>query len=571
MKEKLRRLLVRVLLLPIMPCFMWGPVVHPYINKRALETAKERVKRGSNKPANQLLVETLARHRDVYIYAGNSADAISSNHVLNGVYIYDYSHNNIPDCANGSPVFGYRLVHRAIENLKSAGSEGERMRRSRELALACGWLSHQLADWWPHYRSFGKDGKPTPDERVADEVETFSGYADSHQILGSNFYPDVLAATKDVDHAIVELFHDAYVLFTDDSRHFRPGAICALAPTSKQDNLITLVSEAFADSGEARIPPEHIPALIEDFNAVISGMHSMILLLKVLQPAFEPMVKQFCESGEKLRYVDSSVEYVVDNLFALSADEIERRATGNIPGIVGGINKLEIIKRRSGTRLMNLALRLAKALPPKIISTACKPNGDLSLALRTLGRLTLLRLDIGSDLVGVLKTLLLSAIESLGRRKEDIRSLACFVSALLSEAENPLEAARDKYCTNLRPLVRIGAPGDLRTGTREEDLLRTMYQEQRELRFRIVPAVKRQGGSDDYRIDRESLLVRINGYDHNDPRAPFVVKSEFQGDILVCVVSLKPGFQATDLHVFVNANDYRGEHSDYIDAQLHFS
>lgn len=571
MSRRFRRVILTTLLLPIAPCFMWGPVVHPYINKRALQTAKDRLGRDSDKPTNRLLVETLLKHRDLYIYAGNSADGISSNHVLNGVYIYDYSHNSIPDSATGSPMFGYRLVHRAIENLKAAGSQGERMRRSRELALACGWLSHQLADWWPHYRSFGKDGGPTPDEQIADEIETFSGYADSHQILGSNFYPDVLAATKDVDHGIVELFHDAYVLFTDRSRHFRPGAVRALAPTSKQDNLITLVSEEFSDSGEARIPPEHVPVLLEDFNTVISGMHSIILLLKLLQPAFEPMIKKFIESEGKLRYVESSVEYVLGNLFTLSDEEIEQRATGSMPSVAGGMRKLEIIKRRSGTKLMSLALRLAKALPPKIISAACKPNGDLSLALRTVASIPLLRLEISSDLAATLKTLLINGIESLGRRKEDVRALACFVSALLEEADNPLEVARDKYCANLRPLVRIGAPRDINTAAREEDLLRTMYQEQRELRFRIVPAIKQQGGSDDYRINCDSLLVRINGYDHNDPRAPFTLKPEFQGDILVCVLSLKPGFQATDLHIFVDANDYRGEHSDYIDAQLHFS
>ena len=48
--------------------------------------------------------------RMTFIFAGNSADAISMYHILNKVSMYDYAHNAIPDTYSGCPQFGYALI-----------------------------------------------------------------------------------------------------------------------------------------------------------------------------------------------------------------------------------------------------------------------------------------------------------------------------------------------------------------------------------------------------------------------------------------------------------------------------
>ena len=40
MLPRLYRILIRLLLLPVMPCFMWGPATHSYIAHRAFRKAQ---------------------------------------------------------------------------------------------------------------------------------------------------------------------------------------------------------------------------------------------------------------------------------------------------------------------------------------------------------------------------------------------------------------------------------------------------------------------------------------------------------------------------------------------------
>ena len=101
MRMRLRWLAVRCLLLPVMPCFMWGPVTHPYIAYQAFRKAKD--ERGGS--ANPEIMEAIEHHTDTYIYAANSPDAISTNNVLFNIIIYDYAHNNMPDRPDGTPLF----------------------------------------------------------------------------------------------------------------------------------------------------------------------------------------------------------------------------------------------------------------------------------------------------------------------------------------------------------------------------------------------------------------------------------------------------------------------------------
>lgn len=116
---------------------MWGPVTHPYIAYQAYQKAKENCS-----ATNPEFMEAINKHKETYIYAANSPDAISTNHVLFNIIIYDYAHNNMPDEPDGTPVFGYRLVAKALERLRNAPGS-DRSRYEEELAFACGWLSHR--------------------------------------------------------------------------------------------------------------------------------------------------------------------------------------------------------------------------------------------------------------------------------------------------------------------------------------------------------------------------------------------------------------------------------------------
>lgn len=141
LKKRVKKILVKALLLPIMPCLMWGPFTHPYIAKKVLEKAEKNQQGAKIKE----ITETIQKNNKFYIYAANSPDCIATNHILYNKIIYDYAHNYIPDRYDGSLVFGYRLLNTALERIKGAANTPEREKYERELAFACGWLTHQLS------------------------------------------------------------------------------------------------------------------------------------------------------------------------------------------------------------------------------------------------------------------------------------------------------------------------------------------------------------------------------------------------------------------------------------------
>ena len=86
-----RRLLTLALLSPIFPAFLWGPITHTHINRKALQKAKKLMESGDdtiNKPLVNMLTSS-NRVQESYALAANSADAISSYHTLNNFTAYD--------------------------------------------------------------------------------------------------------------------------------------------------------------------------------------------------------------------------------------------------------------------------------------------------------------------------------------------------------------------------------------------------------------------------------------------------------------------------------------------------
>jgi len=280
MLSRLKRILVRILLFPVMPAIMWGPFTHPYIARKVYEKSEQ----NSGNTKIKEIDQAISKNKEDYIYAANSPDCIATNHLLYNKIIYDYAHNYIPNKPEGSPLFGYRLVHTALEKIKNASSPMEKAKHERQLAFACGWLTHQLSDYIAHY----------------DGVKGFYGYANSHQIIGCNFYPDILRKKESVEHGIIELYHDINIYENLDRNNIILGYNHVELPTD-EDNLITEVSKSFVCF--PNIPQKHLPSLKENFNLAINGMESLILLLKNIQPKFIEKAINFVNNDTHLDYL----------------------------------------------------------------------------------------------------------------------------------------------------------------------------------------------------------------------------------------------------------------------------
>ena len=210
--EKLRRLFLLVLLLPVFPVVALSPFSHAYVNRLALKRAKAEKENG-NRAINEELLQLVLAHEDEFINAGNSADAISTYHILNGIDLYDYAHNSHPDNARGVPLFGYALV----DEWNGKRSEYP----ESHLAIAAGWLAHQLADWYPHYACVKGTGELSDDpSEIADDCYTFAGFANALTIFGADLPEELRGRYKVPNHGLYELFLDVAVMAADENKEF---------------------------------------------------------------------------------------------------------------------------------------------------------------------------------------------------------------------------------------------------------------------------------------------------------------------------------------------------------------
>lgn len=301
-----RQVLKLVLLLPILPVLAYGPVMHPILAFRALKEARKRLDEGDDS-VNRDLVETAEANQETFTLAANSADAISANHMLNNMWIYDYAHNFVPDSGDGRPLFGYTLLDEWFR-----AREGNTPYPPRDLALAMGWLAHQLGDTYPHYT------------RCPLEAPEFEGYAESFRILGPDFHHEVLDQYKTVEHGLVEFFHDLIALFGPDGEPLREGVRLEFFEGGA-GNLLTRTSERFGAAHRVRIPPEHLPSLKANFQAVIDGTVFLAHLVRRLQPKLHPnlLVKL---GPDHARCLDQSTRDIVSGLFLKSRHELAQLA-----------------------------------------------------------------------------------------------------------------------------------------------------------------------------------------------------------------------------------------------------
>ncbi|HHV63115.1 MAG TPA: hypothetical protein GXX51_10820 [Firmicutes bacterium] len=517
-----------------------GPFTHPYVNMRALGRARKLAREGDAR-LNRELLGMLTSSRDVerlFIYAGNSADVISAYHIINRQFsAYDYAHNNNPDDVSGVPNFGYSLVDECRPNAGGGERWLSREDYVRDFAIACGWVSHQIADWYWHYACVDRDGRlcEREDER-ADGITTFPGYSNSHRIFGADYPVPFLERYGVIDHGLLEFFVDILMLAEDSTGVLENVRVKLFGPRRPPyPNLLTAVSEKFGR--QARIPPEDIDTLERDMNLVIAGMRILIELVRVRCPSLCRDISSIVNR----EYIDRAVDRVVDHLFRKDFDEIgalarQNRVSRNPCSPIGPIGGYTL--SQPGTPLFEVAHTIASSLAatwhgrPGSYEAEEAEDGEALRRVLEIIRDPLLLLQ-GTGLLGRLMSVrwlrhllwrcwvkpkidefISSTLRRLGRiaggdaSRSAYYALKAFLSTLLL-AGGDIQDARLDFKRNLRPIILL-QPG---AGCGER--LRDLIIRARKLGFRVIPGLSesdRESRSLPKYLDPTTLVMNINGY-----------------------------------------------------------
>lgn len=594
--SRLRRLLMLSLLSPIFPAFLWGPFTHTHINRKALSKAKKLMESGDN-TINQDLVRMLTSSRETqnsYALAANTADAISSYHTLNDFTAYDYTHNSIPDNARGLPNFGYTLVDTWCKIPESAWSSGET--RLLDLAIACGWLSHQIADWYAHYACIDGSGNICDQEdAIADEVTQFSGYSDSHRVIGHDYPEPYLRRYNLADHGLTEFLVDSIIVASPEGPRLRNLSLPNLS--TLKDSGSNIISIASLDFGAAvKLPEDHIPVLWQNMNLILLGMSIFQKLIYLRKPNLHR------EAGELVttKYVDLSIDRVVDNVFRKSFREIAELArhgrqvrSKDMP-----IEPLDSeITKYPGTVIFKIAYSLASSisLPDGSISSSTfnRTLDVLDNPLVALERAPvigpLMRSRIARDMlwnkVGKpsLETLITESIDSLGGPDKGVRiptkdALLTLANGVLLKGKS-IEKARQDLALSMKPVIAVvDSNGNPLSSGRElpaQCELLDMVFERRMLAFKLTPAISGSRGvshAERKSLDISSVRVRFNGFPITEhpkfAEAEVAYENDSTASPVLIRISFKPGFRPGRYDIFVDAHDRAGVGAEYLYWQV---
>ncbi len=536
----------------VMPALGWGPFVHPHINRRALEDAQKRAN-GGDTQINQTTLDLLQKHRDLFIFAANSADAISNHNVIHGLPIYDYAHNYLPDSnVNGEPRFGYALVDTWKKNRQQFPEE--------DGVIAYGWLAHQLADWYPHYAHIKQDGTLNPTENApANESTSFSGYADSHPVFGNDYLRPVLDEQRLINHALIELFWDIMILDSDNVDRYLDNNRVELFPKRDGKSLITECAKLFGND-YCVIPAEHVGPLRDDFNFVIDGMRILIELMKKARPGLPKLLANSGPAtiGYGRDFIERSVNKVVEGVFCVDDSTI-----GSIvqslakPKAADAVTAgLDIDVHQTPKTIGSVFFRLALQLGMTKFAAELKPV-LVDEPRKILGMRIPRRLDPRVRLISEM-------VKAGGKRLMTGTSandpLVNFLSKLLIDSSATLNDAVGAWQLVAKPAVALGDPKDHR---KPELIAKEMLLHNR-LNIRICPASRLSDNAtkkDEKAIKDSSLLLRLNGYPlaelaqagaavltsnhlNNDPLAELLVECKLNNPLAAGVH-----------HLFVDAQD----------------
>ncbi|MBO8129587.1 MAG: hypothetical protein H0Z39_10415 [Peptococcaceae bacterium] len=563
----LKFLLLRILILPIFPAFAWGPFTHPVISKKALEKAENELAEG-NKNINRDLVERIKKHEEVFLFASNSADAISVYHILSGgLAVYDYAHNHIPDNPCGKPEFGYKLIHEYLK--QSENGKSEYTYDEKDLAVACGWLSHQLADWYTQYPAVDTEGELLPDPLSdADGVTSFFGYANSHRVLGPDYHPVILERCTLADHALVELFHDMLILEEHYSivKNNRVELFnIYYTPSGKSYNLLTQTSEQYRGI-VSRIPCEDILELRNNFNFIINGIHLFIELLKMLQPS---MIKTVYRSLDprytgKPDYIVLSINRVVEGLFQKSYDEIAKLAQSSLTCELPTEDHRRIKARnitRAGTILFGAAYQLGKTLSHEAILPLINDKDSLNI------KLLWGAIDLRFNFIKhMLRYFIANKLPQLTSSNLPMAALLGFLGELLKGKHDTFEGPRREFRKYLKPLITLPGPADI-----DDVILMRRMIERGLITVKITPATYRTNPTAPLskQLDPDTLKFRINGYHVSDLPERYELKLDWDNSELIINCRIRkplcPGYH----HIYIEIQDHSGIRSQPLEMEIH--
>lgn len=574
MVKKLRRVLLLLLLAPVLPILGLSPFSHAYVNRLALRKARDEEDKG-NPRVNRELLQLLSKHEREFVNAGNSADAISTYHVLNGIDLYDYAHNYHPDHAQGVPRFGYTLVNEWYEN-RSKYPE-------HHVAIAAGWLAHQLADWCPHYACIRDNGELDDDPtRVADGLSTFAGFANALTIFGADLPAEFRERYKVPNHGLYELFLDTIVLASDEGKGLYGTRVNLFDHEKYPCGLLTRCSERFRAEGFVRIPPEHVPSLERDFNTIILGTG---VLIKFLLKACPDLCRDL-ESFVKTDVLELAADKVFEGLFCKSWDEfrnfsagsVEQRDAGSVNGPLVGLSSEKLTA--PGSALFSILYQIGGSFrrdvsPDDLARLIDEPAEAVLSQIPRVGKIapaidSILE-SFGRDMDTALYRLLREKLRRLGGSSKgkwkDQSPILAFLSGLLLDAEGDISSARKAMRFGLRPIISV-------CGTHNQDSdseLANMFA-RRKIHLRAIPAVANSYPQDLKalkQLDENTLTIRIDGYDLKQDAAigTFTVSRDSRGALDISIeikADVVPGVH----HVFVDIKDNNGVHSEYLDRKI---
>ncbi len=508
-------------------------MVHPHINRLALRKAEKDLA-SSHPNINEDMLKRLTANEDAFIFSGNSADAISMHHILNNVSMYDYAHNAIPDTYSGCPQFGYAL----IDEWRQAYSGARDMRYpDRDFAVACGWLAHQLADWYPHYAAIDRAGALVSDgHQAGDGVRTFSGFANSHRVLGADYYPEILHQYVTIDHALIEFFYDLLAL--QDYRKELKNNHVEHFSVAGNHCLLTATSERYIGQA-ARIPPEKVSEFWKTHNFVISSLQSFLKLISIFRPATVSAIRNTIDPRVTgaTDYISLSADHVVEGLLCQSYDEINRMATENFyQGTAGSISV-----KKPGNLLYPVIRELGMFAG---LHKAFSFHEQLSWTPKMVSFL-----DDRKEL-------------AYTQRNHDAEALFCFLSELILKNRQDLSAPLENFRQTVRPVIELTG-----TGSSKEEILKQMLRS-RQLTFRFIPAASPVHPDDRKLLNRNRLNFKIDGYDVSLMPESYLLNESWSGEVLKlsCYLLKPPSVGVHDL--FVDIQDQGGASARFLDFEF---
>ena len=331
-------------------------------------------------------------------------------------------------------------------------------------------------------------------------------------------------------------------------------------------------------------------------NLILLGMSILQKLIYLRKPNLHR------EAGELVttKYVDLSIERVVDNVFRKSFGEIAElaRCGRRIRSKDMPIEPLDSeIAKYPGTVIFKIAHSLASSisLPDGSISSSTfnRTLDVLDNPLVTLERAPvigpLMRLRLARDILWSkvgrpsFETLITESLDSLGGSDKGVRmptkdALLVLANGVLLKGRS-IQKARQDLALSLKPVITVvdsnGAPLSSGRELPTQSELLDMVFKRRMLVFRLTPAISESRGAchaERKSLDISTVRVRFNGFpisQHPEfAEAEVAYENDSTASPVLVKISFRPGFRPGRYDIFVDARDRAGVGAEYLYWQV---